>query len=60
MYASLSLNELMYRQISNIRCIFLGNEILHHSDSVGALPVGNYILILDLTPGFHSLHKDNC
>ena len=30
----------MYRQISSIRCTLIGNEIVDHSDVVGASPVG--------------------
>ena len=52
-----------YRQVSNIRRILVGNKIVDHSDIVGASPVGaaptNYIFILDLTPGFVGLGKDN-
>ena len=29
-----------YRQVSNIRCTLVGNEIVDHSDVVGASPVG--------------------
>ena len=29
-----------YRKVSNIRCTFVGNEIVDHSDVVGASPVG--------------------
>ena len=29
-----------YRQTSNIRCILVGNELVDHSDVVGAAPVG--------------------
>ena len=32
--------ELIYRQVSNIRCTLVGNEIVDHSDVVGASPVG--------------------
>ena len=39
----------MYRQVSNISGTFVGNKI-----------VDNYIFILDLTPGFIGLCKDNC
>ena len=31
-----------------------------HSEVVGAAPVGNCILILDLTPSFNELGKDGC
>ena len=40
-----------YRQISNIRGTLVGNNIVDHSDVVS---------ILDLTPGFNGLGKDNC
>ena len=30
----------MYRQTSNISCTIVGNKIVHHSDVVGASPVG--------------------
>ena len=55
--------EAMYRQVSNIRHTLAGNKIDDHSDVVGASPVGaapNYIFIVDLTPGFIGLGKDNC
>ena len=29
-----------HRQVSNIRCILVGNKIVDHSDVVGASPVG--------------------
>ena len=32
--------ELIYRQVSNIRRTLVGNEIVDHSDVVGASPVG--------------------
>ena len=48
-----------YQQTSNISCTLEGNKIVDHSDVVGASPVG-YIFILDLTPGFNGLSKDNC
>ena len=40
----------------------ISNQLVDHSDVVGALPVGaastlNYIFILDLTPGFNGLGK---
>ena len=45
-----------YHQTSKIRCILAGNNIVDHSDVVGASPAcrhcSNYIFILDLTPGF--------
>ena len=52
-----------YRQVSNIRRTLVGNKIVDHSDVVGASPCrrcSNYIFILDLTPGFIGLGKDNC
>ena len=53
----------IHRQISHISCTLVGNELVDHSDVVGALPVSaaqNYIFILDLTPGFNGLGKKNC
>ena len=38
-YASLGLNYLKYRQVSNISHT-LGNEMVDHPDVVGASPVG--------------------
>ena len=52
-----------YCQISDIRHTFVGNKIVYHSDVVGALPVGTApttVFILDLSPGFNRLRKDNC
>ena len=34
------LEYVKYRQTSNIRCTFVGNIIVYHSDVVGATPVG--------------------
>ena len=34
------LNSPIYRQVSNIRRTLVGNEIVDHSDVVGASPVG--------------------
>ena len=49
-----------YRQTSNISRTLVCNEIVDHSDVVGAAPTGaNYIFILGLTPGFNGLCKDN-
>ena len=45
-----------YRQVSNIRRTLVGNNIVDHSDVVGASP----IFVLDLTPVFNGLSKDNC
>ena len=53
--------EIDYLQISNISHTLAGNEIIDHSDVVGASNCcSNYIFILDLTPGFNGLGKDNC
>ena len=49
-----------YRRVSNIRRTFVRNKIVDHSDVVGAARCSNYIFILDLTPGFIGLGKDNC
>ena len=43
-----------YRHISNKRRAWIGNQLVDHTDVVGASPV-----ILDLTLGFHVLRKDN-
>ena len=61
---------LSYCQTSNIShtIVLVGNEIVDHSDVVGAAPTSwnsacrccsNYIFILGLTPGFNGLGKDN-
>ena len=55
----------IYRKISNIKCTFVGNKIIDHSDVVGASPVtcrrcSNYIFILYLTTGFSGLGNNNC
>ena len=51
---------LIYRQVSNIRRTFVGNKIVDHSDVVIACRrCSNYIFILDLTPGFKGLGKDD-
>ena len=34
-----------YRQVSNIRRTLVGNEIVDHSDVVGASPVGDFTVI---------------
>ena len=57
------LNFLWYRQVSNISRTLVGNTIVDHSDVVGASPVGaapTHIFILDLTPDYIGLGKDNC
>ena len=46
-----------YRKIFNIRRTVVGNKIVYHSDVFGC---SNYIFILDLSPGFNRLCKDNC
>ena len=52
-----------YRQVSNIRCTLLGNKFVDHSVrcswSIACRRCSNYIIILDLTPGFIGLNKDN-
>ena len=59
---SLQLKLQHYHQTSNISHTLVENKIVDHSDVVGASPVGcsNYTFILDLTPGFNGLGKDNC
>ena len=51
-----------YCQISNIRRTLVGNIIVDHSDScsIACQRCSNYIFILDLTPGFNRLYRDNC
>ena len=50
-----------YRQVSNTRRTLVSNKIVDYSDVVGTAPTcSNYIFILDLTPGFIGLGKDNC
>ena len=50
-----------YRQVSNIRCTLVGNNIVDHSVVVGVLPVGDAPTSSSfLTPGFNGLGKDNC
>ena len=52
-----------YRQVSNIRRTLVSNKIVDHSDvvfwSIACRRCSNYIFILDLTPGFIGLGKDN-
>ena len=52
----------LYCQISNISGTLVGNKIVDHSDVVGATCryCSNYIFILNLTPGFNGLGKDDC
>ena len=67
-YESSSLNFYLiligsYRQTSNNRRTLVGNKIVDHSDVVGAWHVGaapSTFFILNLTPGFNGLGKDNC
>ena len=52
-----------YRQTSNISRTLEGNKLVVHSDIVECIArrrCSNYIFILDLTPGFNGLGKDNC
>ena len=50
-----------YRQTTNISHILEGNKIIDHPDEVGASPVSAApIFILNLTPGFSGLGRDNC
>ena len=50
-----------YCKTSNIRHILVGNTFIDHSLVVGAAPrrCSNYIFILDITPGFNGLGKEN-
>ena len=51
----------IYCQISNIRCILIGNKIVDHSDAVGASPVSAAsTIILNLSPDFNRLCRDKC
>ena len=55
--------ETYYRQVSNISRTLVGNEIVDHSDVVGASPVGaapTTSSFSTLTHGFNGLGKDNC
>ena len=54
-----------YRQVSNIRRTVVGSRwkncrSLRCSWSIACRRCSNYIFILDLTPGFMGLGKDNC
>ena len=53
----LSTMEITYPQTSN-SCILVGNKIIDHSDTCPYC--STYIFILDLTPSFNGLGKDNC
>ena len=48
-----------YHQNSNISRTLVGNKTVDHSDVVGAGPTGDAAFILDLTPAFSGLDKDN-
>ena len=50
-----------YRQVSNIRRTLVGNKIVNHwcSWSIACQRCSNYIWVIDLTPGFIGLGKDN-
>ena len=55
--------KLHHRQTSNMRRILVGYRIvgsLRCSWSIACRRCANYIFILDLTPGFKGLRKDNC
>ena len=49
---------IVYRQTSNISCTLVGNENVGHSH-IACWRCSKYIFILDLTPGFNGLGKDN-
>ena len=49
---------IQYRKTSNISLTLLCNKIVDHSAVVGRC--SNYIFILDLSPDFNGLGKDNC
>ena len=50
----------LYRQTSNISRTLVDKSIVGHSDVVGAAPrCSNCIFILDITPGFNGLYKNN-
>ena len=58
---NLVLSRQIYRHASNIIRIVVGNKIVDHADVVGAYRrCSNYVFILNLTPGFNGLGKDNC
>ena len=55
-------HDTLYCQTSSISHSLVGNKLVDHSVVVGASPIrrcSNYIFILDLTPGFNELGKDN-
>ena len=47
--------RLKYRKVSNIRRTYVGNKIVDYS----CRRCSNYIFILNLTPGFNGLGKEN-
>ena len=54
-------NQFTYRHTSNIRRTFLGNQIVDHSDVVGASPAGVAPTTFSFaTHGFNGLDKNNC
>ena len=48
-----------YHQASNISDILVANKMVGDSE-VTCRRCSNYIFIIDLTPGFNGLGKDNC
>ena len=56
---STKLTYLGYHRTSNVRHNSVRNEIVDHSD-VTCRCCSNDIFILELTPGFNVLGKDNC
>ena len=55
-------SELITCQTSNIRHTLVGNIIVDNrrSWSIACRRCSNYIFIINLTPGFNGLGKDNC
>ena len=49
-----------YIQASNISHTSVGNKIVDHSNVITCRHCSNYIFILNLTPDFNGLDKDNC
>ena len=56
-------NVIIYRKTSDISRTVVGDIIVDNSDVVGTPPAcrrcSNYIFILNLTPGFNGLGRDN-
>ena len=53
----------VYSQISNIRRSLKGDKkvlSLRCSWNIACQRCSNYIFIIDLTPGFNGMRKDNC